>query len=94
MDLAHRQSADLADSGSFVGFGPATGTPAAGRTDLLDARLGLNTEKVLRPLIAGDGAIGINNAIVAFDFDKGLGKSTAILQPTFSLIAQEKQPKG
>jgi uncharacterized protein involved in outer membrane biogenesis len=118
------------------------GMEGGGISNLLDARLGLNSGKVLRLLIAGDGAIGINNAIVAFDFDKGLGKSTTILldtdqthtegiglldlhdetvdllltphpkkpaffalhktihvhgpilQPTFSLIAQQRQPKG
>ena len=53
-----------------------------GISNLLDAKLGLNGGKILRLLITGDRAIGINNAIVAFDFEKGLGKSKTILLDT------------
>ena len=53
-----------------------------GISNLLDAKLGLNRGKVLRLLITGDRDIGINNAAVAFDFEKGLGRSTAILLDT------------
>ena len=51
-------------------------------SNLLDAKLGLNSGKILRLLITGDRDIGINNAAVAFDFENGLGKSTAILLDT------------
>ena len=51
-------------------------------SNLLDAKLGLNTGKILRLLIAGDRTIGINNAAVTFDFEKGLGKSKTILLDT------------
>jgi uncharacterized protein involved in outer membrane biogenesis len=53
-----------------------------GISNLLDAKLGLNRGKVLRLLITGDRDIGINNAAVAFDFEKGMGTSTAILLDT------------
>lgn len=53
-----------------------------GISNLLDAELGLNAGKVLRLLISGDRVIGINNAVVAFDFEKGLGKSKTILLDT------------
>ena len=53
-----------------------------GISNLLDAKLGLNLGKVLRLLITGDRDIGINNAAVAFDFEKGMGTSTAILLDT------------
>jgi uncharacterized protein involved in outer membrane biogenesis len=53
-----------------------------GISNLLDAKLGLNAGKILRLLITGDRAIGINSAAVAFDFEKGLGKSKAILLDT------------
>jgi uncharacterized protein involved in outer membrane biogenesis len=53
-----------------------------GISNLLDAKLGLNVGKILRLLITGDRAIGINSAAVAFDFEKGLGKSKAILLDT------------
>jgi uncharacterized protein involved in outer membrane biogenesis len=53
-----------------------------GISNLLDAKLGLNRGKVLRLLITGDRAIGINSAEGAFDFEKGLGTSTAILLDT------------
>ena len=53
-----------------------------GISNLLDAKLGLNGGKILRLLITGDRAIGINNAIVAFDFETGRGKSKAILLDT------------
>ena len=53
-----------------------------GISNLLDAKLGLNRGKVLRLLITGDRDIGINNAAVAFDFEKCMGTSTAILLDT------------
>ena len=53
-----------------------------GISNLLDAKLGLNGGKILRLLITGDRAIGINSAAVAFDFEKGLGKSKAIVLDT------------
>lgn len=53
-----------------------------GISNLLDAKLGLNGGKILRLLITGDRDIGINSAAVAFDFEKGLGKSKAILLDT------------
>lgn len=53
-----------------------------GISNLLDAKLGLNGGKVLRLLMTGDRAIDINSAEGAFDFDKGLGTSTAILLDT------------
>ena len=58
------------------------GMGAGGISNLLDAKLGLNGGKILRLLISGDRAIGINNAAVAFDFEKGLGKSKTILLDT------------
>ena len=53
-----------------------------GISNLLDAKLGLNGGKVLRLLITGDRAIGINSAEVAFDFEKGRGSSKTILLDT------------
>jgi uncharacterized protein involved in outer membrane biogenesis len=53
-----------------------------GISNLLDAKLGLNTGKVLRLMITGDQAIAIHSAVVAFDFEQGLGKSKAILLDT------------
>lgn len=53
-----------------------------GISNLLDAKLGLNGGKVLRLLISGDRAIGINIAAVAFDVEKGVGKSKGILIDT------------
>jgi uncharacterized protein involved in outer membrane biogenesis len=53
-----------------------------GISNLLDARLGLNIGKILRLMITGDQAIGIHSAVVAFDFEQGLGKSKAILLDT------------
>ena len=53
-----------------------------GISNLLDAKLGLNGGKVLRLLITGDRAIGINSAEVAFDFEKGRGNSKTILLDT------------
>ncbi|HKQ22815.1 MAG TPA: AsmA family protein [Burkholderiales bacterium] len=53
-----------------------------GISNLLDAKLGLNGGKILRLLMTGDHAIGINTAEGAFDFDKGLGTSTAIVLDT------------
>jgi hypothetical protein len=51
-------------------------------SNLLDAKLALNGGKILRLMFTGDGAIGINSALVSFDFAKGLGKSTAIVLDT------------
>ena len=53
-----------------------------GISNLLDAKLGLNGGKVLRLLITGDRAIGINSAEVAFDFEKGRGNSKTIVLDT------------
>jgi len=55
---------------------------SGGISNLLDAKLGLNGGKILRLMLTGDGAIGINSAKAAFDFDKGLGRSTTILLDT------------
>jgi hypothetical protein len=70
----------------------------------MDAKLGLNAGKILRLLITGDRAIGINSAAVAFDFEKGLGKSKAMRssirvhgpfrQPKFSLVGKDKEEGG
>lgn len=51
-------------------------------SNLLDAEIALNAGKALKVLIKGDRAIGINSATVAFDFDKGIGKSKAIVLDT------------
>ncbi len=51
-------------------------------SNLLDAKLALNGGKILRLLLTGDGPIGINSAVVSFDFEKGLGKSKTILLDT------------
>ncbi len=51
-------------------------------SNLLDAKLALNGGKILRLMFTGDRAIGINSALLAFDFEKGLGKSTAIVLDT------------
>lgn len=53
-----------------------------GISNLLDAKLALNGGKILRLLITGDRAIGINSAAVAFEFENGLGKSKSILLDT------------
>jgi len=53
-----------------------------GISNLLDARLGLNTGKILRLMITGDQAIAIHRAVIDFDFEQGLGKSKAILLDT------------
>ena len=55
---------------------------AGGISSLLDAKIGLNGGKILRLLITGDGAIGINNGTAAFDFEKGMGKSKTIVLDT------------
>jgi uncharacterized protein involved in outer membrane biogenesis len=55
---------------------------SGGISNLLDAKLGLNGGKILRLMLTGDGAIGINSARASFDFDKGLGRSTTILLDT------------
>jgi hypothetical protein len=82
-------SLDLRGHGTSVAaiLGAASGTlaltMAGGRiSNLLDAELGLNAGKVLHMLIAGDRAIDINNADVAFNFDNGSGTSTNILLDT------------
>jgi uncharacterized protein involved in outer membrane biogenesis len=51
-------------------------------SNLLDAEIALNAGKALKALIKGDRAIGVNSATVAFDFDKGIGKSKAIVLDT------------
>ena len=51
-------------------------------SNLLDAKIGLRGGKILRLLITGDRAIGIHKAVVAFDFEKGLGTSKTILLDT------------
>ncbi|MEO8039557.1 MAG: AsmA family protein [Betaproteobacteria bacterium] len=51
-------------------------------SNMLDAKLGLNGGKILRLLITGDRAIGIRRAVVAFDFEKGIGRSRTILLDT------------
>ncbi len=53
-----------------------------GISNLLDAKLGLNGGKILRLLMTGDRGIGINSAEGAFDFEDGLGTSSAILLDT------------
>ena len=53
-----------------------------GISNLLDAKLGLDAGKILRLMVTGDQAIGIHSAVVAFDFEKGLGKSKTILLDT------------
>jgi AsmA protein len=53
-----------------------------GISNLLDAKLGLNGGKLLRLMIAGDRAIGINRALAAFDFHEGVGTSKTILLDT------------
>ncbi len=53
-----------------------------GISNQLDAKVALNAGKILRLKITGDRAIGINSALVAFDFDKGVGKSKTILLDT------------
>jgi uncharacterized protein involved in outer membrane biogenesis len=80
---------DLKGQGDSVAklFASSSGSMAlfmegGGISNLLDAKLGLNRGKVLRLLITGDRDIGINNAAVAFDFEKGMGTSTAILLDT------------
>jgi uncharacterized protein involved in outer membrane biogenesis len=55
---------------------------SGGISNLLDAKLGLNGGKILRLMITGDRAIGINSANATFDFKKGRGRSTAILLDT------------
>ena len=60
----------------------AVSMAGGGISNLLDAKLGLNRGKILRLLITGDRAIGIHSAVVAFDFEKGLGKSKTILLDT------------
>ena len=80
---------DLTGQGDSVAkiLASATGSmevsmTGGGISNLLDARLGLNTGKVLRLMITGDQAIAIHSAVVAFDFEQGLGKSKAILLDT------------
>ncbi|HVY07777.1 MAG TPA: AsmA family protein [Burkholderiales bacterium] len=51
---------------------------AGGISNLVDAGIGLNAGKAIRLLITGDQIIAVNNAKVAFDFDKGHGTSKAI----------------
>lgn len=51
-------------------------------SNLLDATIGLRGGKILRLLITGDRAIGIHKAVVALDFEKGLGTSKTILLDT------------
>jgi uncharacterized protein involved in outer membrane biogenesis len=60
----------------------AVSMAGGGISNLLDAKLGLNRGKILRLSITGDRAIGIHSAVVAFDFEKGLGKSKTILLDT------------
>jgi len=55
---------------------------SGGISNLLDAEIGLNVGKALKVLLTGDRAIGINNAVVAFDFDNGIGKSKTIMLDT------------
>jgi uncharacterized protein involved in outer membrane biogenesis len=55
---------------------------SGGISNLLDAKLGLNGGKILRLMLTGDRAIGINSANASFDFKKGRGQSTAILLDT------------
>ena len=55
---------------------------SGGISNLLDAKIGLNGGKILRLMLTGDRAIGINNANASFDFKKGRGQSTAILLDT------------
>lgn len=82
-------SLDLRGHGTSVAsiLGAASGTLAltmdGGRiSNLLDAKLGLNAGKVLRMLIAGDRAIDIHSADVAFSFENGSGTSTKFFLDT------------
>ncbi len=86
---------DLTGQGDSVAkiLASATGSmevsmAGGGISNLLDARLGLNVGKVLRLTITGDRAIGIHSAIVAFDFEQGLGKSKAILLDTDQTLTE------
>lgn len=65
----------------------ATGTAEVDLVDgdisnLVDAGIALNGGKALKLLITGDRIIEVNDAKVAFDFDKGLGTSRSILLDT------------
>ena len=51
-------------------------------SNLLDAKLGRDFGKVLRLIISGDHAIVVHCAVIAFDFENGLGKSRALLFDT------------
>lgn len=51
-------------------------------SNLVDAGIGLNAGKAARLLITGDKIINVNDAKVAFDFDKGQGTSKSILLDT------------
>ena len=63
--------------------GPAEIDMSSGAiSNLLDAEIGLNAGKALKVFLIGDRAIGINNAVIAFDFDKGIGKSKTIMLDT------------
>ena len=51
-------------------------------SNLVDAGIGLNAGKAARLLITGDKVINVNDAKVAFDFEKGQGTSKSILLDT------------
>jgi uncharacterized protein involved in outer membrane biogenesis len=51
-------------------------------SNLVDAGIGLNAGKAARLLITGDKIISVNDAKVAFNFDKGQGTSKSILLDT------------
>ncbi len=55
---------------------------SGGISNLLDAKLGLNGGKMLRLLLTGDRAIGINDARASFEFEQGRGVSETIVLDT------------
>ncbi len=55
---------------------------SGGISNLLDAKLGLNGGKMLRLLLTGDRAIGINAAKASFAFERGRGISDTIVLDT------------
>jgi len=47
-------------------------------SNLVDAALNMDLAKIMRALVTGDKAVGINRVDVAFDFDHGLGQARNI----------------
>lgn len=82
-------SADLTGKGDSVASILATSSGSVevsmeggSISNLLDAKLSLRGGNILRLLMTGDRAIGIHSAVVAFGFDRGLGRSKTMLLDT------------